>query len=64
MPYKDQTLCYRTFQGIKWINFCDVTEDYHNERVVEKKLKGARIKLIKHPDGYRQAFIHPEDFDL
>ena len=63
MPIKDQTACYRTVNGVKWPNFCDMLDDVHFEDVAKAKAAGARIKKIKHPDGYHQAFIHPDDIN-
>lgn len=63
MPYKDQTKCYRTFDGVQWPNLCDVMDGSHEDEVKARKAAGHRIRLIKHPDGYRQAFIHPDDLD-
>jgi quinolinate synthase len=53
--------CYRTFDGVKWPNYCDVLDQSHEEDVEKAKKEGKRIKLRKHPDGYYQAFIHPDD---
>ena len=61
MAYKDQTQCYRTFDGVRWPNWCDVMEDEQVKAVEDAKAAGKRIKLRKHPDGYYQAFMHPED---
>lgn len=62
MTFKNQQDCYRTFDGVRWINFCDVLEESHERDVAEARRQGARIKMRKHPDGYHQAFIHPDDF--
>ncbi len=61
MPFKDQTRCYRTFGGIRWRNLCDILEDRHEADVAACKAAGARIRLRMHPEGYKQAFFHPED---
>lgn len=61
MALKDQTQCYRTFGGVRWPNFCDMLDDQHDRDVASAQEQGARIKFRKHPDGYRQAFIHPDD---
>lgn len=62
MAIKDQTDCYRTIDGLRWPNFCDILEDSHREDVAACKAAGIRIKIRKHPEGYHQAFIHPDDF--
>jgi len=61
MPYKDQTKCYRTFDGVRWMNFCDILDDRHEEYVAAVKAAGVRVRLCKHPEGYHQAFFHPDD---
>ena len=61
MPIKNQMDCYRTFEGIRWPNFCDVIDENTERAVSDAKAAGKRIKLRKHPDGYIQAFIHPDD---
>jgi hypothetical protein len=58
---KHQSDCYRTIRGQRWPNLCDILETYHEEEVAARRLAGHRIRLFKHPDGYRQAFIHPDD---
>lgn len=61
MPYKDQTRCYRTIDGIKWFNLCDILDGRDEEDVKRAKSAGVRVRLRKHPEGYQQAFFHPED---
>lgn len=61
MPFKHQAECYRTFDGVRWPNLCDVLDGDQEDEVRARKAAGHRIRLIKHPDGYRQAFIRPED---
>ena len=61
MAFKDQALCYRTFDGVRWPNWCDVLDERCENDVAEAKRQGARFKMRKHPDGYYQAFIHPDD---
>ena len=58
---KHQADCYRTFDGLRWPNFCDVMEERHKQDIDEARRQGARIRLRKHRDGYHQAFIHPDD---
>lgn len=61
MPCKDQTLCYRTFEGVRWPNLCDMLDAQHEIDVAAAKKAGVRIRLRKHPEGYRQAFFYPDD---
>lgn len=57
---KHQGDCYRTFNGLRWPNFCDILDDEKQQAVAEAKDNGKRFRLRKHPDGYYQAFIHPD----
>ena len=61
MPFKDQTKCYRTFGGIRWMNLCDMLDERHELDVAAAKDAGVRVRIRKHPEGYHQAFYHPED---
>lgn len=61
MPVKDQTKCFRTFGGIKYMNLCDVLDEQHFELVKLAKAMPIRHRLIKHPSGYGQLFVHPDD---
>lgn len=61
MPFKHQNQCYRTFDGVQWPNFCDVLDDEEKRAIAEAKADGARFKMRKHPGGFAQAFIHPDD---
>lgn len=61
MAYKNQTQCYRTFGGVRWANWCDVLDPAQETEIRYLKAIGIRFRQVKHPDGYRQAFIHPED---
>lgn len=61
MTFKDQTKCYRTFGGVRWVNLCDMLDEQHEIDVRAAKAAGVRVKLRKHPEGYRQAFTHPDD---
>jgi hypothetical protein len=61
MAFKDQTQCYRTIKGVRWPNFCDILEDYHQDDVDAFKAWGGRIAIRTHPEGYKQAFAHPDD---
>jgi hypothetical protein len=60
MPFKHQSECYRTVNGVRWPNFCDVMSDEDEQEIAKAKSLGARFKMRKHPDGYRQAFIDPD----
>lgn len=61
MPIKHQSACYRTFDGVRWPNLCDMISELEEWAVAEAKAAGKRIRIRTHPDGYRQAFIHPDD---
>lgn len=61
MPYKNQEKCFRTIKGEKYINYCDILSDDQQIEIDKLKQAGKRIKLIKHPDGFYQAFIHSND---
>lgn len=60
MPYKNQTKCYRTIKGEKWENFCDVLSEADAQSVAELKKAGRQVRMVKHPDGFLQAFVRPE----
>lgn len=64
MPYKHQSDCYRTINGVRWTNFCDILDDKTAEEIAGFKKNGMRFRLIKHPDGFKQAFVHPDDLEL
>lgn len=61
MPYKDQTKCYRNINGQRYENACDVLDDRAERDVELCKAGKFRHRLIKHPDGYKQLFVHQED---
>lgn len=61
MASKHQTDCYRTIDGARWPNLCDVLEQDHEDEIAARRKAGHRIRLVKHADGYHQAFIHPDD---
>lgn len=61
MPFKHQSDCYRTFAGVRWPNLCDMLADEHDVEVAARKAAGHRIRIRTHPEGYQQAFIHPDD---
>ena len=46
------------------MNLCDIMSDDDQDDVDACRQAGARIRLRKHPQGYHQAFYHPEDDDL
>jgi len=62
MPFKAQSNCYRTIEGVRWPNFCDVLGPEDERAVQEAKGQGARFRFVKHPQGFRIAFIHPDDY--
>lgn len=61
MAIKHQSDCYRTFDGVRWPNLCDMLAEEHEVEVKARKSAGQRIRIRTHPDGYGQAFIHPDD---
>lgn len=61
MPYKDQTKCYQTINGVKYVNQFDVVDPEHAYLVQKAKDLGLRMKLVSHPDGFKQLFLHPND---
>lgn len=56
---KHQTQCYRTINGVKMMNYCDlIMSDEENEKIIkEAKEKFKRVRKIKHPAGYHQLFV-------
>lgn len=64
MAIKHQSDCYRTFDSVRWPNLCDVLDEENERDIAKRKAQGQRIRLRKHPDGYYQAFIHPDDLSL
>lgn len=61
MAFKHQSDCYRTFDGMRWPNLCDGLSAEQKNEIAARKSAGHRIRIRSHPDGYQQAFIHPED---
>jgi hypothetical protein len=63
MPYKHQINCYRTFDGVKYFNQCDVLEELDFCLVEKAKKSKLRHRLVKHKDGFVQLFVHSDDVD-
>ncbi|MGN6772655.1 MAG: hypothetical protein ACTHJQ_22820 [Rhizobiaceae bacterium] len=61
MAAKHQSGCYRTFHGVRWPNLCDMLTEEQEAEIRARKDCGHRIRIRIHPDGFRQAFIHPDD---
>ena len=61
MPVKHQSDCYRTIRGERYKNLCDVLGPDDEAALEEVKAKKLRHRVIKHPDGFRQLFIHSDD---
>ena len=59
MPYKDQTKCYRTFDGVRYLNQCDVLDEVHFKLVEKAKRLKVRHRMVRHQDGYKQLYVHP-----
>lgn len=58
---KEQDKCYRTIDGIRWINVSDLLSPELTAWAQSQRARGIRLKFRKHPDGYSQVFCHPED---
>jgi hypothetical protein len=63
MPYKHQASCYRTIGGVRWPNLCDVIDAEGERAVAEARAAGSRLRMVKHKEGFHQAFIHPDDLE-
>lgn len=63
MAFKHQSNCYRTINGEKWVNLCDVLGPEDKAEIVRRKALGQKIAMRKHAEGYHQAFIHPNDLE-
>lgn len=63
MPYKPQSDCYRTIKGEMYENLCDVISEETEAAVIEVKELKLRHRVIKHPDGFKQLFVHADDID-
>lgn len=61
MPIKHQSACYRTIAGVRWINLADLVSVEMESAASAVREAGYRIKVQVHPDGFRRAFVHPED---
>jgi hypothetical protein len=60
MPYKDQTLCYRTIAGTRYVNWCDVLGD--EERVILAGVKARKLphRVVRHKDGFESLFVRED----
>lgn len=38
-------------------------DDQHDADIARAKAAGLRVKVIKHPDGFSRAFMHPADLE-
>lgn len=63
MPEKDQSLCYRTIKGKKYINWCDILEDRHELEVEKAKRLKIPHRVFKHPDGFSRLFVLETEAD-
>ena len=66
MAHKHQDLCYRTRQGIRYVNegdICDATFcDLHiqaKNRVRDLREAGHKAFAERHPDGFYRVFVAP-----
>ena len=62
MATKSQDQCFRTFGGERWPNLLDMHGPGEEAAVARLKAEGWRIRVRAHPGGFRQAFVHPEDW--
>ncbi len=62
MPHKQQNTCYRTIGGRRWPNLCDIIGEEEERIVADYRKAGGRIRFVKHPQGFRSAFVHPDDY--
>jgi hypothetical protein len=58
---KHQSNCFRTINGKQYRNQCDVMDEPDFALVEKAKQLKIRHRVIKHPDGYGQLFVHPDD---
>lgn len=63
MPVKHQAACYRTFEGVRWSNMSDLLSVSMEGAAEAVQKQGFHVKVRTHPDGYKQAFVHPDDLD-
>ena len=63
MAYKHQTDSFRTVNGIRWMNVCDlVGPDFENAaRAVNAA--GVPCKRVAHAPGEYRLFVAPDRFD-
>jgi len=61
---KHQSACFRTINHVRYKNQCDLLEAIDYALVKKAKELGVRHRVIKHPDGYGQLFVHPDDESL
>ena len=63
MAFKHQSDCYRTISGARFINWCDLLDQEHEEQVALAKRLGIRHRVIKTTDGTRRLFIEESAVD-
>ena len=62
MAIKHHTESYRTIGGIQWPCLMDILSSEHDAEIKARKASGSRIRIVK-IDGFRRAFIHPDDLN-
>lgn len=63
MPYKPQTSCFRTINGVRYENQCDILGEEHRQLAAKAKRLKTRCRIVKHKNGFKQLFVHPADVD-
>lgn len=62
MPRKQQQDCYRTINGERYVNMCDVHGREEQDYVDAAKRIHASHRLVKHKDGFRILFVWDRDY--
>lgn len=57
MPYKNQSACYRTIKGIRYLNWCDVLGEEERLLAAGLKKRGLPHRLVSHKDGFKILFV-------
>jgi len=56
MPVKSQADCYRTINGDRYICWCDVLEEWHEDEVAKCKKRKIPHRLVK-VDNFKRLFV-------
>jgi hypothetical protein len=57
MAIKEQTNCFRTIQGKRFINWCDLLCAEHEAEIAKVKAAGIPHRIFRHPAGFRRLFV-------